>query len=227
MSDLERRHTIQHSADAVVIGSGIAGLTIAHRFARDGYRVAVVEKSSYIANGQTTKNEGWLHKGPYHSVNIREPHQARQVTEHTIFGHEYILGFASEAVEKPIVSSFALFQSDELAHTAETRWEAFGVERKEIPVKNFLARVPEVDGTPIKSVFEVGDKSINTSKLCEILVKDITNHGGTIFTNTQLVPVDTNHADLITNGELAEIQSGLFVVTAGAGIKRFVEDATG
>lgn len=49
---------LPHSADVVVIGGGVAGITAAYHLAKKGHSVAVVEKG-YVAGEQSSRNWGW------------------------------------------------------------------------------------------------------------------------------------------------------------------------
>ena len=46
--------TMQHSADAVVVGAGVIGASIALELARDGLRVLVVDRASGPGQGSTS-----------------------------------------------------------------------------------------------------------------------------------------------------------------------------
>ncbi len=71
-------------SDITVVGGGIAGLWTAKELLERGYSVSLVEKSNALAAGATTRNEGWLHAGTYHSVAIDDERDAEQVTARTI-----------------------------------------------------------------------------------------------------------------------------------------------
>lgn len=217
------------STEITVVGSGVAGLMTARTLAKDGYGVTLVEKAPKLASGATTKNEGWLHAGTYHSVAIQDEEQARQVTARTRYGHDFILGYAPHAVENPSEESYAVFQSEAFAAQAEDRWKEMEIERKQLSLGAFQQAVPTADIKKIQAAFAVGDKSINTWALCKKLLGEIEKYGGKVFVNTTLSPIDDRHAELRDNSNdtTTPLRSDLFIITAGAGIKDFFENYTG
>src|SRR6185369_3567419 len=77
-----------------IIGAGIGGLWTAKELVDQGHDVTVVEQSATIADGQTTRNEGWLHYGTYHAAATEAPGEAARVAANTQYGHRRILEFA-------------------------------------------------------------------------------------------------------------------------------------
>lgn len=52
--------------DAVVIGAGVVGLAIARELVNSGLEVILLDSSSYIGSGTTSRNSGVIHAGIYY-----------------------------------------------------------------------------------------------------------------------------------------------------------------
>lgn len=213
----------EFNSDITVIGGGISGLWITKNLLDRGYAVNLVEKSPALASGATTRNEGWLHAGTYHSAVIEDEIEARAVTGRTIYGHNSIVDFAPESIDHE--KTFALINTDELAHTALRRWADLGVQAREVATKgNFLNE--GLDTSRIHAAFEVADKSVNSYTLCKKLARYILEHGGKILTGASLKPTSKSSADLLIGDSRHNIHSDVFVVSSGVGIKDFFESYT-
>lgn len=64
------------NSKVLVVGAGIAGLTIAYKLAQHGLNPTIIDSSDYVADGSTIRNEGWLHAGTFHAQSISDPEQA-------------------------------------------------------------------------------------------------------------------------------------------------------
>ncbi len=210
-------------ADATVVGGGVAGLWSAKELVDQGLAVDVIEKTSSLANGPTTRNEGWLHAGTYHSVAVYDEGDARQVTERTVYGHDAILSFAPESVEHG--PSFAVFAEEDLVQTALRRWGQFNIPHQEVSPSRFA--VDGLDIGRIKGAFAVRDQSVNSRVIVGKLADYILNNGGRIFTGANLSPTGNTTADVEIDGERHQFSSDVFLVTAGVGTKKVFEDITG
>lgn len=210
-------------SDITVVGGGIAGLWSAKELVDQGLTVDLVEKSDYLAMGATTRNEGWLHAGTYHSVAIYDQQDAQNVTARTIYGHDAIVGFAPESVEHG--PTYAFLKEDELVNTALERWDQFGIQYREVAKAKFEDEGFNVGA--ISAAFEVSDKSVNSRVICSKLADYITAKGVRIFTSADFHPTSQRTADLEVDGSIHQLKSDLFVVTAGTGTKAIFEEITG
>lgn len=125
----------EFASDVTIVGGGVAGLWSAKELIDRGLTVDVIEKSDYLATGATTRNEGWLHAGTYHSVAIYDEIDAQNVTARTVFGHDAIVNFAPESIEHG--PTYAFIKEDELAQAALQRWNRFGIQYREVATRDF------------------------------------------------------------------------------------------
>ncbi len=112
---------------ALVVGAGIAGLTTALELKRLGYTVSIVERGADTYSGSSSGNEGWLHRGTYHSINIADPEEAAGVVRDCIDGHHWVTTHAPEALVPHPRPMIALALSTGMAERCQDRWTALGV----------------------------------------------------------------------------------------------------
>lgn len=213
----------EFNTDVTVVGGGIAGLWSAKELIDRGLRVDVIEKTDYLANGATTRNEGWLHAGTYHSVAIYDHTDAQTVTGRTAYGHDQIVDFAPESVEHE--QSYAIFADAELAQNALARWIEFGIPHQEISKRRLEDQ--GLNLAHIEAAFAVRDKSVNSRVIVDKLARHITESGGRIFTGANFIPTSENTADVEIKDERHKFTSGSFLVSAGVGTKKVFEEVTG
>lgn len=151
--------------DVLVVAGGIAGLMTTRKLAQLGMRVMLIEVGEPLCGGPSTRNEGWLHRGSYHSGSISDRQTAVQVAQRCIYGHDQIRTFAPEAVEDVNARPYALVKSDCLAEELVSRYEEAGVTFRPVSSKQVCARFPDADLAGVKAAFEVNDVSINTRML--------------------------------------------------------------
>lgn len=212
-------------SDVTIVGAGIAGLWSAKELIDRGASVTILEKESTLANGATTRNEGWLHAGTYHSVAVENEEEAHRVTERTVYGHNAIINFAPESIDHK--RSYALIADDDLMERALLRWNLADITHREVNPK-VLRDNESVDTTLTKGAFEVQDKSVNSVKLCQKLAKYITEHGGKFITNASFIPNDNTSARVYVGNENSlDLISDHFLITTGCGTKDVIERITG
>ncbi len=212
-------------ADITIVGAGIAGLWSAKELIDRGLSVNIVEKSDTLADGATTRNEGWLHAGTYHAVGIENEAEIAPVTSGIRWSHEAIVGFAPESIDHG--PTFAVVASDDLAHKAVNRWEQTGVGYREV-FKDAIGDSEYIDTERLRAIFNVEDKSINTRVLCQKLAHYVLKRGARIFTEATFVPESDTAAEVdVRGGDRYTLSSSRFLITTGAGIKDIVEEVTG
>lgn len=208
-------------SDVVVVGSGVAGLWSAKELVDQGASVHVVEKADTIAAGATTRNEGWLHAGTYHSVAIQDETAAQQVTERTLYGHDAIVEFAPESIDES--TSFALIADPLKVDEALGRWNQYEINYEEVNPQQ-LRVVDNIDPNRVSAAFRVNDKSVDTTKLCGRLVEYLVDKGCRFSTGVTFTPDDEGCAWLENKqSELELLKAEQFLITVGTGIKGLLE----
>jgi len=215
------------NVDVGIVGAGVLGLLLAKKLGDLGYRIALIEKSKTLANGPSTRNHGWLHRGTYHSATLEKEDEAKRVTERLIYGYEQIKNYAPESIEEPSVSMFTIVKTDETAHKAVSRWKENGILFRPIHLGRFQELNPEINTNEIKHVFQVADLSINNRIFFQKLLTDIMRNGAKIFTNTNFIPENDNFATLQTpNGNL-NLKANSFIITNGYGMRELFSEIVG
>lgn len=210
-------------SDVTIVGGGIAGLWSAKELVDQGYSVNIIESSPHLATGATTRNEGWLHAGTYHSVGIENYDDAKNVVERTQYGHRAIADFAPESIEHEV--SYAFVHEPEATEEAVRRWQDFGVVHQELSALAFKEYGFDTDR--INAAFKVEDKSVNSRIICDKLARYVASRGVKILTDTVFHPLEEGLAEISRGDTEMKVRSDQFLITAGVGIKNVVEELTG
>jgi glycine/D-amino acid oxidase-like deaminating enzyme len=205
--------------DIAISGAGAAGLMLAQKFSRLGYRTALIEKEREIAGGPSTKNEGWLHPGTLHAVLVNDSQKATEVAQRCRYGFDQIKAYAPEAIEDNIDQTLALVKTPGKASFAEERWQRAGVPYRLITKDHMRVVAPQLDLDAIHAGYQVLDLSLNTRILYQKLLTDSIRAGTTVFTQAQLLPEDERKAVLqFTNGRRLPITANRFIHVTGNSI---------
>ena len=152
-----------------------------------GMDVALIEKGDKLASGPSTRNEGWLHRGTYHAVSIKDRDSAMQVAQRCIYGHEQIRKYAPEAIEESDVASYALVGQEKDVDDVVSRWDEAGVEYTPVTKKELARKAPEVQVGNIQEAFKVGDVAVNTRLLYRKLLYDAESAGAKVLPNSGVI----------------------------------------
>lgn len=206
--------------DIIISGAGVAGLWHAQKLAQLGYSVLVLEKGTVLAGYASTRNEGWLHRGTYHSGAIPVRDIALRVARQTLDGYCQTLAFAPEAVEERTAQTFALIKRLDIAEV-ESRWFEVGVPFERIGESQFARLVPEVRTEDVSAFYRVNDVSINNRVLYRKLLRHATQQGARVLVNAYIQSFDGMRARIQTPSGTEFCEAKMFVYAAGFGIKEF------
>ncbi len=199
----------------LIIGAGIAGLTIGRRLAMHGLQPTILESSGVIANGSTTRNEGWLHAGTYHSQSIADIDQAMRVAQRCIYGHDQYRQLCPEAIEDPLDSSIAITLMKNRIPAILERWKLANITYNEISLDELKRRSPQINTKNIEAAWNIRDVTINTRILCNRLAAEIKQFGGHIITNAEISKLEIANAAFSINGKSYTFQPEFIILSAG------------
>jgi glycine/D-amino acid oxidase-like deaminating enzyme len=211
--------------DVTIIGGGTTGLMLTKKLSELGMDVALIEKSPTFANGPSTRNEGWLHRGTYHANSTQDRKRAIQIAKRCIYGHEEIRRFAPEAVEDAELKSYAVIFKPERVNEATSRWDEAGVFYKPVAPSEYEKAVPESKIPTTAQAFEVGDVGIDTRMLYQKLLATGVRAGAKVFQDATATFKDPNIAIVTQPGQSdVLIESGLVLHTTGHAMKQYFAD---
>lgn len=206
--------------DVALIGGGITGLMAAQKISALGLRVALIEKHQALASGPSTRNEGWLHRGTYHSSSIRDRATAIQVARRCIYGHEQLKHFAPEAIENPDVLPLALVQLQDKLPEVISRWEEANVRFRQLSTSEGRALVPNASLEKCAGIFQVDDVSINTRILYKKLAVAAKKFGCDFYIGHDITSiVDQTIFARDESGNAKQIDAIKIIYSTGVGAK--------
>lgn len=209
------------NVNVAVIGAGIMGLLLTRKLAAMGYTVTMIEKNVELAKSPSTRNEGWLHRGTYHSYGIENETQAIEVAQSCIYGYEQIKKNYPECMEEPFTNSVALIKSKENAEYATERWRKSGVAFTQLCEREVSKQLHDVNVPNGASCFNVMETAINTRILLHLLHQEIEmNKNAKIYTGCKCIHFINDTKCILDLGEeMKEVNADIFIYTAGYGVK--------
>lgn len=222
------------SVDVAIVGAGVAGIMLSKKLSELGAKVALIEKGQTLASGPSTRNEGILHAGTYHSISVENREEAIRVARRCKYGHDQIRRYAPEAIEDIDIPTFAIIKDQTRVTESKSRWDEAGVGYTDSSMSEFRKYAPQstIDkddqGNDIPvTVFKVDDVSINTPMLYQKLVNDARRAGTTIYTNADTKVTGDNELEVKTGRRKRQIQARVVVHSSGAGMKQFFQENYG
>lgn len=218
---------MRRSFDVVLIGGGVVGLMSAAKLSELGLSVLLVEANGRLAEGPSTRNEGWLHRGTYHAQSIGDRALAIEVARRCIYGHEQIRALAPEAVESGGPPNFALVRDSDRVDEVRSRWRDAGVRFRPIDRSRIEAAAPEADLSRVAAAFEVDDASVDTRLLYRKLLARARANGCMIRTRT--VPTEVRGSAVTLRGPegVEVVEARLVVYACGPSVSSLFEQLHG
>ncbi len=208
------------SVDVAIVGAGVAGLMLTKKLSDLGFKVALIEKNSRVAEGPSTRNEGWLHHGTYHAASIQNRSLAVQVARRCIYGYEHIKSFAPETIYDVHVPAYALIRDSERVREVVSRWDEAQVTYEAVKKSDLHRIEPRVKTQRVSRVFRVNDLSINVLILYRKLLAHSERAGALIMTDTKFTYVNDDQVKIVSAGQAPQfMKARVFIYTAGYGIK--------
>lgn len=167
----------------VVIGAGIAGLSIARDLSLRGFNVIILEKNT-IGSGTTTKCAGMLHSGARYAV--KNPKLARLCLKE----NKILKKIASFAIGKNKAIFVTLPSDDSKYHKEfERNCSDIGIQIKKLSVKEAKNLEPNLN-SKITGGYLTPDAVIDIFKLIQAYTHDLTERGVKILESTNVLKAD-------------------------------------
>ena len=82
----------QHHIQTAIIGAGVIGLSVARALSQKGHEVLIIEQSTTIGSGTSSRNSEVIHAGIYYDRNIM-PYKSKFCVEGKHLLYEYFIFF--------------------------------------------------------------------------------------------------------------------------------------
>ena len=200
------------TADVVVVGGGIVGLSTAWTISRQraGVRVVVLEKESDLALHQTGRNSGVIHSGIYYkpgSLKARACLHGKALLER--FCAEHDVRF--ETCGKVVVAT-GESELPQLAKIAE-RARANGVPAEEIGPERLRELEPHCAGIRALHVPVTG--IVDYRGMCRALAADVRLSGGEIVFGARVTGLDSRRTSVVVASTAGEVEASIVINCAG------------
>jgi L-2-hydroxyglutarate oxidase len=193
-----------------IIGGGVIGLALAHRFSSRGFAVSVLEKETHWAAHQTGHNSGVIHAGPYYKPGSLKATMC-------LAGNRSMMAFAREngvaykTCGKLIVatSEAEVARLDALA----ARASANGVTCRLISMEEAREYEPHVGGVKALRVENTG--SIDYVAVSEKLAELAAQRGADLLLGTPARAIHSSAKEVVVEHDHGQVTSDLLINAAG------------
>lgn len=208
--------TDSYSFDVLVVGSGVIGISTALRLQKNGKKVLIIEKNTFIAEETSARNSGVIHSGIYYPKNSLKK-------MFCIRGNELIYKFCSKynvphkKTGKLIVSNS---EDEEKLFSIFKNGKNNGLNCIEIIDRKQIKKIePNISSKITKAIYVKSSGIVDQPFLCSSMLEKFKEYGGEITCNTNFESYeykDSNHISLLnTLGEKFYIKSKYLILCPG------------
>ncbi len=195
----------------VIVGGGIAGLSIAVRLGQAGLPVTLLE-ASLLGFGASTRNQGWLYSGAWFApANLALARQCHDSLKQT-------LDFCPECLEPGPTGMLYLLADDAgLAERWTQAWTQADLPFEAVTLEAVTGAIPQWVPNKIRKAWRLPDRAIRTDLLLRHLAKSAEENGVEIRTGTPVAGLLKTggrvEGVIAASGE--ELSAGLVILATG------------
>lgn len=194
-TEIHTDHTAQ-SADVVVMGGGIIGLSVAYEAIRAGYRVIVLERER-VGAGAGRVAAGMVALA-MEAAEVRDRHFADLAAESCRLYPEFVRAIEADS-DRPCGyrtegSLLVALHQDHQAELERTRalQKALGIEAQRLGRTDVLQREPGLSPRVTGGLFMANDYQVDPRALCEALALAIVRRGGSVVPGANVTEIATD-----------------------------------
>lgn len=203
----------KHTARRIVIvGGGVAGLSIAVRLSQSGLDVTVLEAGS-LGQDASTKNQGWLYSGAWFA--LQQPELARLCYESL----QQTIKFCPECVEPAAAPMIFVISSRKTPAFHWTKaWNEAGIPYQQIG-PDVAARETGLVESMVQDAYRLPDRAFRSEVLLECLTAKAEHQGVDVRTECPVTAfIKTgNRIDGVVTHRGEEIAARLVILAANVG----------
>ena len=192
------------SADVVIIGGGVSGLSSAYFLAKAGMDVVVVEKGA-IGREASGRNGGSLSPRADEPDVIPLAALAREIWS-TL---DLELGYPTEFVQKGRLQVALTEEEVDLVHAMRDNSGEHGIEARMVDFQEMRNMVPELSGKVLAGIFFPNVGHANPQRTVQAYAWAFQDRGGRIYQNTSVTGIN------LRSGRVASVETTAGVIGAG------------
>jgi glycine/D-amino acid oxidase-like deaminating enzyme len=196
----------------VIIGGGVAGLSIAAHLAKAGLPVTLLEASKFGA-AASTRNQGWLYSGGWFAPAY--PELARLCYRSL----EQTLRFCPDCIEPNHQGMDYVFSQPDTS-TAEwtTAWERAQIPYTELSPNELFEHVPGFEQSAVQRAFLLPDRAFRPDVLLQHLAAAAENAGAELRSETMIHRIvhEGRQVRAVVTGRSEEIPARFVILATGA-----------
>lgn len=210
----------------MIIGSGCAGLFLADKLSTLGLNIALVEQSSKLSSGPTTRNGGFVHAGGFHAAVIDDEARAFETAMRCKKAALQLIQNFPEAIQTHALPIHLLCKTSNMGDRAINRWEKWGISYDELKYENL-----DKNALPLKKglaslIARTNDFAINWRLVMQKLYFQSKSRGVEFFTDTMILDRNNDLVKIESKDTVYETRAKMIIYCTGGGLKELPDNIT-